>query len=138
PSLTSATRSRSSARSDEPAKRKSGWPNSAASRPTSDPAAPPLRSGLPSQPLTNVQLGSMQFAGAVLQGAHPPQRRRKAETFVEIYVPNSAHLLNSENMLRRLDFSNPDELVVSFHEKWVSVHPVVLAMIGAIALEARS
>lgn len=57
---------------------------------------------------------------------------------MEIYVPNSAHLLNSENMLRRLDFSNPDELVVSFHEKWVSVHPVVLAMIGAIALEARS
>lgn len=35
--------------------------------------------------------------------------------------------------LKGLDFSSPETLHISAHEKWVSVHPVVLAMVAALA-----
>ena len=56
---------------------------------------------------------------------------------MEIFVPNSAHLNNLENFLRRLDFGDPSRLTLSFHPKWISVHPVVLSTVSAIGLEAR-
>jgi anti-sigma regulatory factor (Ser/Thr protein kinase) len=57
---------------------------------------------------------------------------------VDIFVPNSAHLGNVESFLSRLTLTRPNSLKVTFHPKWVSVHPMVLATIGAIGLEARS
>jgi len=45
-------------------------------------------------------------------------------------VPNSAGLQNIEAFVRRLDTSDLSNLRVSFHDRWVAVHPVVLAAVA--------
>ncbi|CAN5754025.1 hypothetical protein BH24ACT5_BH24ACT5_07000 [soil metagenome] len=56
---------------------------------------------------------------------------------MEIFVPNSAHLLNVENFFRSIDFSDPTTLHITFHPKWVSVHPIVLATVVCLGIDAR-
>jgi hypothetical protein len=56
---------------------------------------------------------------------------------VQIHFPNSAHLRNLQGFLRKCDFSSPTRLVLSTHPKWVSVHPVALAMTAAAGLAVR-
>jgi len=52
---------------------------------------------------------------------------------MQIYLPNSAFLGNFDAFLRSMDLSNPEKLEITANRKWISVHPVVLAMIAAIA-----
>lgn len=56
---------------------------------------------------------------------------------MKIHIPNSAFLGNIEAFLRRLDLSNPTELEISANEKWISAHPMVLAMIAALGAIAK-
>jgi anti-sigma regulatory factor (Ser/Thr protein kinase) len=56
---------------------------------------------------------------------------------LEVHLPNSGFLGNIELFLRKLDFENPEELRISFNPNWVSVHPVILAAVAAIADECR-
>jgi anti-sigma regulatory factor (Ser/Thr protein kinase) len=55
---------------------------------------------------------------------------------VHIYVPNSAFLGNIESFVGRLT-SGDGDLDITMNESWISVHPVVLAMIAAAGAEAR-
>jgi anti-sigma regulatory factor (Ser/Thr protein kinase) len=51
---------------------------------------------------------------------------------VRIHLPNSAFLGNIDPFLRSFDPSNPDELIISSNNKWVSVHPMVIAMVATL------
>lgn len=51
---------------------------------------------------------------------------------MKIYLPNSAFLGNINGFFRGFDPTNPDILEISSHSSWVSVHPVVLAMVAAL------
>lgn len=53
---------------------------------------------------------------------------------MKIHIPNSAFLGNIDPFLKKFDPSEPDELMITANEKWISVHPVVLAMIAALGL----
>jgi len=51
---------------------------------------------------------------------------------VRIHLPNSAFLGNIDSFLRSFDPSLPDELIITSNNKWVSVHPMVIAMVAAL------
>ena len=55
---------------------------------------------------------------------------------MRIFFPNSAHLRNIQAFLRGCRFDDPTSLEVGFHDRWVSVHPVV-AMAAAAASHVR-
>lgn len=52
---------------------------------------------------------------------------------MEIFVPNSAFLGNIESFTSKYK-NNSEKLNISFHSKWVSVHPSVLAMTACAGL----
>ncbi len=54
---------------------------------------------------------------------------------MKIYIPYSTWLGNIEGMLRNIDISDPSKLEITFDRKWVSIHPVVVAMISALGIE---
>ncbi len=54
---------------------------------------------------------------------------------MKIHVPYSTWLGNIEGLLRNIDISDSSKLDISFDLKWVSIHPVVISMIGALGLE---
>jgi anti-sigma regulatory factor (Ser/Thr protein kinase) len=56
---------------------------------------------------------------------------------MKIHIPNSAFIGNIETFLRGFNANDPDCLNVSFHPKWVSVHPCVLAMAASLGLFCR-
>ncbi|MDP3645656.1 MAG: hypothetical protein Q8R25_01070, partial [bacterium] len=51
---------------------------------------------------------------------------------MRIHLPNSAWLGNIDPFLRQLDSSNPKSLHITANKKWISVHPVILAMIASL------
>ncbi len=53
---------------------------------------------------------------------------------MKIHIPNSAFLGNIDPFLKGFDPSSPDFLEITANEKWISAHPVVLSMIGALGL----
>jgi len=55
---------------------------------------------------------------------------------MRIYVPNSAFLGNIEAFVSRLETS-PGNVDITVNPRWVSVHPMVIAMLGAAGLAAR-
>jgi anti-sigma regulatory factor (Ser/Thr protein kinase) len=55
---------------------------------------------------------------------------------MRIRVPNSAFLGNIEAFVRGLD-TTPGGLEVTLNERWVAVHPLVLAMVGVAGARAR-
>ncbi len=57
---------------------------------------------------------------------------------MRIHIPNSVWIGNIDPFLRSLDTSNQNFLEISSHEKWVSVHPVVLSMVAALGLKMKS
>ncbi len=57
---------------------------------------------------------------------------------MRLTLPNSANLQNITGLLRAWDLSDPQELHFAMHEKWVAVHPVVLAMTACCAAKFRS
>lgn len=52
---------------------------------------------------------------------------------MKVYLSNSNYLRNFESLLKTFDPTRPDELEITTHDKWVSVHPVVLAMVAALS-----
>ena len=52
-----------------------------------------------------------------------------------IFLPNSAFLGNIDPFIKRFDPSSPEILTITANNKWISVHPAVLSMIGALALK---
>ena len=55
---------------------------------------------------------------------------------VKIFLSNQGNLRNFKSFARSLDLSNPDKLVISTHDKWVTVHPANLVVAAALAIQA--
>jgi anti-sigma regulatory factor (Ser/Thr protein kinase) len=51
---------------------------------------------------------------------------------MKVHLPNSAYLGNIDAFLASLDLSHPESLEITAHKKWISVHPVILAMVAAL------
>lgn len=51
---------------------------------------------------------------------------------MKIHLPNSAFLGNIDGFVRQFDPSSPEKLEITSNDKWISVHPVALAMVAAI------
>jgi len=56
---------------------------------------------------------------------------------MKIHLPNSVWLGNINPFIHSFDTSNDEILEITSHEKWVSVHPVVLCMITGLGLFIR-
>lgn len=56
---------------------------------------------------------------------------------MQIHIPNSAWLGNIDPFLEGFDPSEPSELNITANKKWMSIHPMALAMIAALALEVK-
>jgi hypothetical protein len=70
-----------------------------------------------------------------LRAAADGERYRSQERsieFVSLYLPNSARLQNFEGFLRRFDPRQPCRLDFQMHDRWVNVHPVVLAFSACV------
>ncbi len=52
---------------------------------------------------------------------------------MKVYLSNSDYLRNLDSFLQRFDPSSPDRLDILTHDKWVSVHPAILAIVAALA-----
>lgn len=52
---------------------------------------------------------------------------------MKIHLPNSARLQNLGGFLRRFDPSDPSKLEFSMNDRWVAVHPTVLAFTACVA-----
>lgn len=57
---------------------------------------------------------------------------------MKIHIPNSVWLGNVDPFLKGFDPTNPNKLIITSHKKWVSIHPMVLAMIAALGLKMKS
>lgn len=53
---------------------------------------------------------------------------------MKIHLPNSAFLGNIDTFLRSIDPFDDSTLEISFNKKWMSLHPVVLSMVGALGI----
>lgn len=51
---------------------------------------------------------------------------------MKLHIPNSAFLGNIDPILRNFDPSNPDSLEITTNDKWISVHPMVIATAAAL------
>ncbi len=51
---------------------------------------------------------------------------------MKIHLPNSAFLGNIDPFLRSFDPSSSGELIITSNNKWVSVHPMVIAMVASL------
>ena len=52
---------------------------------------------------------------------------------MKIHLPNSSFLGNIEIFLRSFNTDDPNNLHITLHQKWVSVHPAVLSLTAALA-----
>lgn len=57
---------------------------------------------------------------------------------MKVHLPNSAFLGNIDAFLRTLDMKDGGVLHITANKKWISVHPVVLAMIAALGQTVES
>lgn len=53
---------------------------------------------------------------------------------MKVHLPNSAFLGNIDPFLRGFDPSDQSTLEITANKKWISVHPMVLAMVAALGL----
>ena len=53
---------------------------------------------------------------------------------MKIHIPNSAFLGNIDPFLRNFDTSNPEMLEITANKQWISINPMVIAMIAALGL----
>lgn len=51
---------------------------------------------------------------------------------MKLYLSYRDYLRNFESVLQSFDPSDPGELTITTHERWVNVHPVILTMIAAL------
>jgi len=56
---------------------------------------------------------------------------------MKISLPNSAWIQNVGGFLSKFDPSNPDTLAIELHDRWVSVHPSILALTACAGLLVR-
>ena len=56
---------------------------------------------------------------------------------MKIHLPNSAFLGNIDPFLRGFDPSEPGRLEITANDKWIAVHPAVIAMIAALGLTVK-
>ena len=56
---------------------------------------------------------------------------------MRIHLPNSAFLGNIDPFLQKFDPSSPDFLEITANDKWISIHPLVLAMTAALGLSVK-
>lgn len=57
---------------------------------------------------------------------------------MKIHLPNSAFLGNIDGtFLRSLDLSSPDRLEITLNEKWLALHPTVLALTATLGLTVK-
>lgn len=52
---------------------------------------------------------------------------------MNVHLPNSAYLGKFDAFLKGCDFSNPEELCVTSHPEWISIHPAVIAMLASVS-----
>ncbi len=57
---------------------------------------------------------------------------------MKIHIPNSAWIGNINRVLESFSTAEPEKLEITANNKWISVHPVVLAMITALGLTIES
>ncbi len=56
---------------------------------------------------------------------------------MKIHLPNSAFLGNIDPFLHSFDVQNPNILEITANKKWISLHPVVLAMVASLGLTVK-
>lgn len=56
---------------------------------------------------------------------------------MKIHIPNSVWLGNIDPFLKGFAPTNPDTLKITFNKKWMSIHPMVLAMIAALGIKTN-
>lgn len=56
---------------------------------------------------------------------------------MKIHIPNSAFLGNIDPFLRMFDTSSPEILEITANKQWISIHPMVIAMIAALGLSLK-
>lgn len=54
---------------------------------------------------------------------------------MKIFLSNQGNLRNFKNFVYSLDLSHPDKLIISTHDKWVTVHPANLVVAAALAIQ---
>jgi len=54
---------------------------------------------------------------------------------MKIYFSNQGNLRNFRSFVESLDFTDPDSLEISTHNKWVTVHPANLVLTAALAMQ---
>lgn len=57
---------------------------------------------------------------------------------MKIHLSNNAYIRNFDSFLRGVDMSNPKKLEITTNDHWIHVHPVVLALVSALALRVGS
>lgn len=57
---------------------------------------------------------------------------------MRVFLSNQGNLRNFKSFVESLDFSNPDKLEISTHDKWVTVHPANLVLAAALAIRTGS
>lgn len=56
---------------------------------------------------------------------------------MRIHLPNSAFLGNIDPFLGSFDANNPEILEITANKRWISLHPVVLALVAALGLTIK-
>ena len=54
---------------------------------------------------------------------------------MKIYLSNSVWIGNIDSFLKKMETSNGENLEISSHKEWISVHPVVLCMVASLGLK---
>ncbi len=57
---------------------------------------------------------------------------------MKIHLPNSAFIGNIDSFLANIDMEQPDVLEITANKSWLSLHPVVLAMVAAMSLNVKT
>lgn len=57
---------------------------------------------------------------------------------MKVHLPNSAYIGNFDGFLRTVDLSDESILEITTHDKWINVHPAVLAFVAALGLKVGS
>lgn len=57
---------------------------------------------------------------------------------MRIFLSNQGNLRNFKGFVESLDFSKPNKLEISTHDKWVTVHPANLVLAAALAIQVGS
>lgn len=54
---------------------------------------------------------------------------------MKIHFSNQGNLRNFRSFVESIDFSNPDSLEITTHDKWVTVHPANLVLAASLAIK---